>query len=483
MKRLLSVFLLYLILTPNSVKSQCIDSTLINPFCVCPMIYAPVCGCDGIAYANDCLAQCDGNTLWGPVDPTLSPGMPCSFSSCEVEISGDSIICSWGSPQVLTASPTATSNPFISYVWSNGQSNSSILTITSPGNYCVTATDSAGCVSIACIDVSVQDIPIFTNPSPAEICHGDSIILEIDTIGLSSIIWIPNSIPTPPVHRIVDFPIFSQNYIVEAIDSAGCDRRGEVFVDVDSCNVNPCSVDINNGTIDIEICDGDTAILEATSGFNTYSWALNGSTGGLLGTSNIVNATNPGIYTVVATDSTNCVDIDSIEVIMYASIPLNPITFPDPPLICLGDTIVILVDFGFLDYWWNTGNPLDQGEDKVLVFPTQDFTYIVEAIDSNGCESREEIEVFVDTCATGIFDLATMDINIYPNPSNKDVLIDLPKNIDFHFVIFDITGKNIIYQDKVIDQFILNKEMLSPGSYILNFSNEKGVITRKLLIY
>ena len=46
----------------------------------------------------------------------------------------------------------------------------------------------------------------------------------------------------------------------------------------DSCNVVPppplCTVEINNGTVDIEICDGDTTILEATSGFDTYLWTL-----------------------------------------------------------------------------------------------------------------------------------------------------------------------------------------------------------------
>ena len=226
---------------------------------MCIMIYMPVCGCDGVMYSNYCLADC-ADVPWVPAIPSGQLGgfLPCSAwvpnqSLCEVEIVGDSILCG-SNPIVLNTNNISGTPPF-TYQWSNGQSNSSILTVTSPGNYCVTVTDSNGCVSTDCIFVS--------------------------------------------------------------------------------------SLSINNGAIDVEICDGDTVVLEATNGFSTYSWALNGSTGSLLGNTYMVNATNPGLYTVVAIDSMNCVDIDSIEVIMYPAISLSPTTVPNPPMICLGDSLVI----------------------------------------------------------------------------------------------------------------------------------------------
>ena len=160
-------------------------------------------------------------------------------SICEVEIDGDSITCFYYTTQILEASPSSVSQPLVSYYWYSPGQNSiqgtgQILTITNPGEYCVIASDSLNtCQDTACIIVSVQEIDIFTAPSPAIICLGDSIVMEIDTFW-NDIIWSSGD----TMDRIVHDPLQTTTYVVEAYDTFGCEGRGEIIVQVDSCATN-----------------------------------------------------------------------------------------------------------------------------------------------------------------------------------------------------------------------------------------------------
>ena len=108
---------------------------------------------------------------------------------------------------------------------------------------------------------------------------------------------------------------------------------------------------------------------------------------------------------------------------------------------------------------------------------------MVEAIDSNGCESKEEIEVFVDTCVTTVAEKVNMKIDIYPNPTNGDLFINLPFGINFSLEVYDITGSHLVYKRSIANDFVLESGILEKGIYLLNFSSETTSLTKKLFVY
>lgn len=99
-------------------------------------------------------------------------------------------------------------------------------------------------------------------------------------------------------------------------------------------------IDISNCNFEnTEILCGDSVVLTAAGGYDTYSWSTSPSGTPVVGTNQTYTATQTGTYYVTGITNSDCLEIDEIfNVITYGSDLTNPvIPYADEVVICPND--------------------------------------------------------------------------------------------------------------------------------------------------
>ncbi len=257
-------------------------------------------------------------TVDAPPTATITPGGPITF-------------CSGGSV-TLTASGGS------SYLWSNGNTSSSI-TATTSGNYSVTAYSANGNCSITSSSVTVtvnpSPTPSITASGPLTFCAGGNVTLTAS--GGNSYLWSNGATSTSIIVTT------SGNYNVTATGSNGCSTTSSnVTVNVDPAPI--VNVTVSGPT---SFCQGGSVTLSATGG-STYLWS-NSST------SSSINVTTSGNYSVTAYSSNgNCTDNSAITTVTVYPPPTPAITPSGPTTFCQGGNVTLTASGGS-SYLWSTG--------------------------------------------------------------------------------------------------------------------------------
>jgi len=250
---------------------------------------------------------------------------------------------------------------FDTYTW-NGTSGNQTFTATETGTYTVVVEDENGCTATDAVDVIIHDLPTVNLGDDIEQCGG-SATLNAGS-GFSTYIW--NGTSGNQTLNITQSGI----YTVLVQDTHGCTGTDAIEV-----NIYPLP-QVNLGS-NIEQCGG-SLILDAGSGFDTYSW------NGISGTQTYTT-TESGTYTVLVEDANGCTASDAIDVSIY-----------DVPTVDLGDdveqcggSVTLDAGSGFDTYTWNgtTGNQTH------TVSTSNTYTVLVE--NSNGCTATDAVDVSI----------------------------------------------------------------------------------------
>ncbi len=424
-----------------------------------------------------------------------------TVNATPVVIGNSGGVCTGGSYTIVPTGAT-------SYTYSSG---SAVVTPTTTTSYTVTGANAFGCQNTAVVTVTVATSLIFSVNS-GSICSGKS--FTISPSGASSYSF-------SSLSAIVS-PTTTTTYTVLGVNTAGC--YGTQFSTV---TVNPTPIiSVNSGTI----CRGSSFTMTpsgATSysysngsstvtpfAANVYNYTVTGTTSGCSSTavssltvfatptitftpgsvclgnsftitpggaftytfssgSPIVTPTVSTTYTVSGTNTVGCTSTINYNVNVRSTPTVAAVS--NSTLICAGESANLTAS-GAISYTWSTAAT----GSVVSVSPIVNTTYTVTGTGFNGCTNSSTITQNVDACiGLNQLNLEKLNINLYPNPSNGLVSVELTTITKVSIInsLGDILITDVLSAGK---QFIDIRNQ-STGIYFVLFNQNGKQQTVKLI--
>jgi hypothetical protein len=256
----------------------------------------------------------------------------------------------------------AADDGYLAYVWSSGEVTEGI-TASAPGVYTVTVTALNGCTGTASVTVFENAAIIPTISGDLSYCAGDNTTLTASS-GYVSYEWTTGS-ADPSI------TVTAGAYGVTVTDVNGCTATATVEVMEDALPIPVISGDLT-------YCAGGSATLDVGPGYVSYSWSPFGQT------TESIEATLPGDYTVTVVDVNGCEGSATVTVIENA--------LPTPQIggaavICEGSSTILDAGAGYASYQWSTGSQ------EQTISTDQSGAYVVTVTDGNGCEASANLTV------------------------------------------------------------------------------------------
>jgi len=349
------------------------------------------------------------------------------FDTSTLDLGVDQVVCDQNSLVLDATLPDA-----ISYEWSDGTTDASVL-VTTSGNYAVTVTNIDGCQSIDDLNINFAETPDLTLGPDTLLCEDENLTLAPLSSNADSWSWQDGS--NNPTYNITNEGL----YWITVNFSNGCIGADSIFVTYSSIPM----LDLGDDQV---VCDENSFTIDATlPDAASYEWS-NGSTDPSL------QVTMSGNNSVTVTGIDGCETMDEIN-INFEQTP--PLSLGDDMVVCQG-TEVTLIPFTLEPANWTW----QDASTTPTYMVTTEGLYSVTASFENGCIGTDS--VYIGFSPTPFVDFEQTDI-LCNGENDGSITAITPTSItdDYQF-----NWSNNITLPDLTD--------LSPGTYQVTISGDNN---------
>jgi hypothetical protein len=341
--------------------------------------------------------------------------------------------------------------------------------------YTVVVTSANGCSASDDVYVTVNPLPNADAGPDNTICFGSITTLTASPAGMTYH-WSTGA--TTQNIQVVGGD--TTTYYVTVTNSFGCSATDSVTI---ASWQLPTAVASFNQTI----CSGELAAISAIGAGpgGSYSWVSNPPGFTATGASHVVQPSDTTTYMVTVLDINGCTDIDMITI----NVNPKPVVNLGPDLeICENYTVTLDAGSTFDNYLWSTGQTTQSINVNASNLTIGIHTFSV-TVTLNGCATEDFIDIDVVPCP-GIeeVDSRTIDINVYPNPSDGHFTVAIKGfDKDVEMEILNLMGQTIDRtrldnSNKATFSRSFDLSGQPSGIYFLRFTDGDIVRTKKIII-
>jgi len=366
--------------------------------------------------------------------------------------------------------------PPYTYSWSGPGSTNDSITGLSAGTYTVHVTDSKNISGSSIVTINPSNsLSISANTTTNVSCNGgnDGSASSNANGGTPPYSYLWSDANSQITASAIS--LSAATYTVSVTDF--CSNTATASVTITQPNALGISPSATNNVN----CYGGTngsASANASGGTIPYSYLWSDASSQISASATDLSA---GTYTVTVTD--NCNNTTTASVTITQPAVLNVVATATDSTICSGlcTNLFANVSGGTLPYTylWGTGDT----SSSINVCPTITTPYPIGISDAHGCLSGSSVTININIC-TGITELQfNNSIEVYPNPTNDILNIQMPQPMDGTLSITNVLGQQVYAGIMANNSSLTQVSMgsLSQGVYLLKIESAQQTVVKRIV--